>query len=63
MLKAIKVHIDSHRTDHGGVGTKHGGDSPTERFTPVILYGPTLKQGLQINEITRTWIYATWRTR
>ena len=40
-------------SDHGGVGTKHGGDSPTERLTPVIFHGPTLKQGLRVKETTR----------
>ena len=31
-------------SDHGGIGTKHGGDTPTERLTPVILNGPFLKR-------------------
>ena len=27
-------------SDHGGVGTKHGGNSDTELYTPVIINGP-----------------------
>ena len=40
-------------SDHGGVGTKHGGDSPIERLTPVIMHGPTLKQGFEVKSETR----------
>ena len=35
-------------SDHGGLGTKHGGDSKTERLTPVIFNGPTIKSGFQL---------------
>ena len=39
-------------SDHGGIGKKHGGDTPTERLTPVILNGPSLKEGLVIETET-----------
>ena len=39
-------------SDHGGIGTKHGGDTATERLTPVILNGPSLKEGLTIETET-----------
>jgi len=31
-------------SDHGGVGTKHGGNSDTELYTPVIIYGPRVRK-------------------
>ena len=37
-------------SDHGGVGKKHGGDSETERYTPVIIHGP---QGLKNKIMTK----------
>ena len=39
-------------SDHGGIGTKHGGDTAIERLTPVILNGPSLKEGLAIETET-----------
>ncbi len=39
-------------SDHGGIGTTHGGDRPIERLTPVILNGPLLKRGLVIQKQT-----------
>ena len=39
-------------SDHGGIGTKHGGDTPVERLTPVILNGPSLREGFVIETET-----------
>jgi predicted AlkP superfamily pyrophosphatase or phosphodiesterase len=39
-------------SDHGGVGLEHGGDSATERMTPVILQGPTVRAGVVVERST-----------
>ena len=39
-------------SDHGGVGKKHGGNSETERYTPVIINGPNGRS----NEVASTEI-------
>ncbi|MDR0412153.1 MAG: alkaline phosphatase [Treponema sp.] len=31
-------------TDHGGKGLHHGGDSPEERYTPLVVYGKNIKK-------------------
>ncbi|MDR0784460.1 MAG: alkaline phosphatase [Treponema sp.] len=35
-------------TDHGGKGFHHGGDSPEERYTPLVVYGKNVKKGYVI---------------
>jgi len=42
--KANKTHILI-TSDHGGIGTGHGDDSPEERLIPWILTGPNIKAG------------------
>lgn len=51
-------------SDHGGLGTKHGGDSKAERLTPVIFNGPTIKRGFELSrtinnvDLTATLVHA-----
>ncbi|MDR0644590.1 MAG: alkaline phosphatase [Treponema sp.] len=35
-------------TDHGGKGFHHGGDSPEERYTPLVIYGKNIKKNYTI---------------
>jgi predicted AlkP superfamily pyrophosphatase or phosphodiesterase len=36
--------------DHGGIGTGHGGDTPSERQIPIILYGKNIRSAYEIAE-------------
>lgn len=42
-------------SDHGGVGTKHGGETLAEIEIPFILIGPGVKQGCQITHQVMTY--------
>ena len=37
-------------SDHGGVGKGHGGDTPSERYVPFIVFGDNIKKGTQISQ-------------
>ena len=37
-------------SDHGGVGKGHGGDTPSERYVPFIVFGNNIKKGTQISQ-------------
>ena len=41
--------------DHGGKGTKHGGDSPEELEIPWILHGPGVHRGVEIRSTVNTF--------
>lgn len=42
-------------SDHGGVGTKHGGDSPEEMTIPWIVAGPGIRTGATVENPVRTF--------
>ena len=42
-------------SDHGGQGTKHGGDSPEETTIPWIIAGPDVQRGYSIPDSVRTF--------
>lgn len=42
-------------SDHGGIGKKHGGDTPEEREIPWIISGPGVKKGSAIQEPVQTY--------
>lgn len=52
-IDGVKTVIDEHgdeysviiTSDHGGVGTDHGGDSPEERTIPVFFVGTPFEKG------------------
>ncbi|TVQ17967.1 MAG: nucleotide pyrophosphatase, partial [Bacteroidetes bacterium] len=37
-------------SDHGGIGTSHGGDSPEELTIFVGLSGPGVREGIQVTD-------------
>ena len=37
-------------SDHGGVGNGHGGDTPSERYVPFIVFGSNIKKGTLISQ-------------
>ena len=39
-------------SDHGGVGTDHGGESPEEMTIPVFFFGPDFGGGREIGEFS-----------
>ncbi len=41
--------------DHGGKGTKHGGDTPEEREIPWILKGPGVRRGVALRSAVNTF--------
>ena len=41
--------------DHGGVGTKHGGDTIAELEIPWIVYGPGVAKGTVIQQPVNTY--------
>lgn len=42
-------------SDHGGKGTKHGGDSPEETTIPWIISGPSIRSGYSMTDFVRTF--------
>ncbi|MDM8528006.1 alkaline phosphatase family protein [Anaerolineales bacterium HSG24] len=56
IILALEQHDYLNRTlviitsDHGGVGRKHGADTPEETIIPWFALGPNIKQGLELNE-------------
>ena len=51
-------------SDHGGVGTKHGGNSDAELYTPVIINGPGGRENEtetgEINNVDVTFTIQSW---
>ena len=41
-------------SDHGGIGTHHGGVSPEEMTVPWVIAGPGIKKGFTITEANNT---------
>ena len=41
--------------DHGGLGKKHGGDSPDELLIPWILKGPGVQEGKELKIVVSTF--------
>jgi predicted AlkP superfamily pyrophosphatase or phosphodiesterase len=37
-------------SDHGGIGKGHGGNTPSERYVPFIVFGNNIKKGTQISQ-------------
>lgn len=42
-------------SDHGGIGTRHGGNSPEEMTTPWITAGPGIQTGFTVPDSVRTF--------
>lgn len=56
-LKAEGLYEDSHLmfiSDHGGIGTGHGGVSEVEMIVPWVISGPGIKKGFEITEPNNT---------
>jgi len=61
-LKAEGMYDDTHImfiSDHGGIGTGHGGVSPEEMTVPWVIKGPGIKKGFEIVEPNNTVNTAT----
>lgn len=56
-LKAEGLYEDSHLmfiSDHGGVGSGHGGITEAEMIVPWVIAGPGIKRGFEITEPNNT---------